>query len=63
MFTAMGTTDDKVEGFDAGADDYLVKPFDLRELNARIKALMKRYYGGSGKRPSRAELFHLSVHT
>jgi two-component system, OmpR family, copper resistance phosphate regulon response regulator CusR len=42
MLTALGTTDDKVEGFDAGADDYLVKPFDLRELHARIKALMKR---------------------
>jgi DNA-binding response OmpR family regulator len=42
MLTALGTTDDKVEGFDAGADDYLVKPFDFRELHARIKALLKR---------------------
>lgn len=42
MLTALGTTDDKVEGFDAGADDYLVKPFDFRELNARIRALIKR---------------------
>lgn len=42
MLTALGTTDDKVEGFDAGADDYLVKPFDLRELHARIRALQKR---------------------
>lgn len=42
MLTALGTTDDKLEGFDAGADDYLVKPFDCRELNARIKALLKR---------------------
>ena len=42
MLTALGTTDDKVEGFDAGADDYLVKPFDLRELHVRIRALMKR---------------------
>ncbi|TVR79379.1 MAG: DNA-binding response regulator [Chitinophagaceae bacterium] len=42
MLTALGTTDDKVEGFDAGADDYLVKPFDLRELLARIKVLLKR---------------------
>ena len=32
MLTALGTTDDKVEGFDAGADDYLVKPFEMREL-------------------------------
>lgn len=42
MLTALGTTDDKVEGFDAGADDYMVKPFDFRELHVRIKALLKR---------------------
>jgi DNA-binding response OmpR family regulator len=42
MLTALGTTDDKVEGLDAGADDYLVKPFDFRELQARIRALTKR---------------------
>lgn len=43
MLTALGTTDDKVEGFDAGADDYLVKPFEMRELLVRIRALMNRY--------------------
>lgn len=42
MLTALGTTDDKVTGFDAGADDYLVKPFEFKELVARIKALTKR---------------------
>ena len=42
MLTALGTTEDKVSGFDAGADDYLVKPFEFRELLARIKALTKR---------------------
>lgn len=42
MLTALGTTDDKVEGFDAGADDYLVKPFEMRELIVRIRALLKR---------------------
>lgn len=42
MLTALGTTDDKLEGFDAGADDYLVKPFDILELLARIRALLKR---------------------
>ena len=42
MLTALGTTDDKVVGFDAGADDYLVKPFDFRELYVRIRALLKR---------------------
>lgn len=42
MLTALGSTDDKLDGFDAGADDYMVKPFDFRELNARIKVLLKR---------------------
>lgn len=42
MLTALGTTDDKVEGFDAGADDYLVKPFEMRELMVRVRALLKR---------------------
>lgn len=42
MLTALGTTNDKVEAFDAGADDYLVKPFDFRELQVRIRALTKR---------------------
>jgi len=45
MLTALGTTDDKVEGFDAGADDYLVKPFEIRELLVRIRALIKRTIG------------------
>lgn len=42
MLTALGTTDDKLQGFDNGADDYLVKPFDFKELVARVKALFKR---------------------
>jgi len=42
MLTALGTTSDKVLGFDAGADDYLVKPFEFEELLARIRALTKR---------------------
>lgn len=42
MLTALGTTDDKIEGLDSGADDYLVKPFDFRELLARIRAVTKR---------------------
>ncbi|WP_075557778.1 response regulator transcription factor [Parabacteroides timonensis] len=42
MLTALGTTDDKLDGFDAGADDYMVKPFDFRELDARIRVLLKR---------------------
>lgn len=42
MLTALGSTDDKLDGFDAGADDYMVKPFDFRELNARLKVLLRR---------------------
>ena len=42
MLTALGTTDDIVKGLDAGADDYLVKPFSFLELEARIKALLRR---------------------
>ena len=45
MLTALGTTDDKLTGFDAGADDYLVKPFEFKELLARIRALLKRSGG------------------
>jgi DNA-binding response OmpR family regulator len=42
MLTALGTSADKLAGFDAGADDYLVKPFEFSELVARIKALTRR---------------------
>ena len=42
MLTALGTTDDIVKGLDAGADNYLVKPFSFQELEARIKALLRR---------------------
>ncbi|RHJ93571.1 response regulator transcription factor [Parabacteroides bouchesdurhonensis] len=42
MLTALGSTDDKLEGFDAGADDYMIKPFDFRELLARVSVLLKR---------------------
>jgi DNA-binding response OmpR family regulator len=42
MLTARDTVGDRVLGLDAGADDYLVKPFDLQELSARIRALLRR---------------------
>jgi DNA-binding response OmpR family regulator len=42
MLTALGTTEDVVKGLEAGADDYLVKPFSFRELEARINALLRR---------------------
>lgn len=42
MLTAKGRIDDRVEGLDSGADDYLMKPFSLRELLARVRALLRR---------------------
>jgi DNA-binding response OmpR family regulator len=45
MLTARDTLDDKLKGFAAGADDYLVKPFALQELHARLQALYKRSHG------------------
>lgn len=42
MLTALGNTDDVVAGFDAGADDYLTKPFEMKELIVRVRALLKR---------------------
>ena len=45
FLTAKDTLDDRVEGLDAGADDYLVKPFELRELLARVRALLRRPLG------------------
>jgi diguanylate cyclase (GGDEF)-like protein len=41
MLTSLGAVDERVKGLDAGADDYLVKPFDLRELSARVRALIR----------------------
>ncbi|WP_033439059.1 response regulator transcription factor [Saccharothrix sp. NRRL B-16314] len=42
ILTAMATVHDRIDGLDAGADDYLVKPFDLDELSARLRALCRR---------------------
>ncbi len=48
MLTALSSTDDKVSGLEAGADDYLTKPFDLEELIARVRALMRRAQSTEG---------------
>ena len=51
MLTALGTTEDIVAGLDAGADDYLVKPFSFLELQARIQALLRRVGAGFTSAP------------
>src|SRR5580692_9229185 len=49
MLTARDAIDDRVQGLDAGADDYLVKPFALAELLARLRALLRRRFEGEGE--------------
>jgi len=57
MLTARAAVEDRVEGLEAGADDYLVKPYDVRELDARLKAIMRRHVDGADGRVLRfAEL-------
>jgi len=50
LLTALGETSDRVKGLDAGADDYLVKPFEMDELTARIRALLRRKQPDSSTR-------------
>lgn len=57
FLTAKDTLDDRVQGLDAGADDYLVKPFELRELLARVRALLRR-----SAATARVPLVRLQVH-
>jgi two-component system response regulator QseB len=47
VLSARGTTQDRVDGLDAGAEDYLTKPFEVAELLARLRALLRRHAGGS----------------
>ena len=49
MLTARDTLDDKITGLDTGADDYLVKPFDIQELEARVRSLIRRHKGEIAK--------------
>lgn len=59
MLTARSTVDDKEEGLDAGADDYLCKPFHLKELSARVRALLRR--ASSGQPASTLHLKDISL--
>ncbi|MGW1490016.1 response regulator transcription factor [Streptomyces sp. NPDC002402] len=56
VLTARGTVEDRVGGLDAGADDYLAKPFALQELLARLRALLRRAYPEDGDAPAFADL-------
>jgi two-component system copper resistance phosphate regulon response regulator CusR len=60
MLTARGAVDDRVEGLDSGADDYLAKPFDFKELLARLRALLRR---PAGLRPQLARVADLTLNT
>jgi two-component system copper resistance phosphate regulon response regulator CusR len=60
MLTARGAVDDRVEGLDSGADDYLAKPFDFKELLARLRALLRR---PAGLRPQVLQVADLTLDT
>ncbi|MEC9407090.1 MAG: response regulator transcription factor [Pseudomonadota bacterium] len=63
MLTARDTEADKLKGFDAGADDYLVKPFSLPELAARVTAIARRSHGASVSRVLRIDDLTLDLDT
>ena len=63
MLTARDTLEDKLVGFDSGADDYLVKPFDLEELEARICSLIRRRRGGVAREVLRVGGLTLDLQT
>ena len=60
MLTALGTTENIIIGLDSGADDYMVKPFSLEELNARIRTLARRHTTG-GQPPNLLQLADLVI--
>ena len=61
MLTARGQVTDRVEGLDAGADDYLVKPCDVNQLAARVRALLRRFPRSQGSTPDAVKVGNLEV--
>lgn len=61
MLTARDGLDDKLQGFDHGADDYLIKPFSLKEVGARLSAMIKRYRGQVASADLRFADVHLDI--
>ncbi|MBV9535656.1 MAG: response regulator transcription factor [Solirubrobacterales bacterium] len=59
MLTARDAVEDRVDGLEAGGDDYLVKPYDVRELQARLKAILRRHVEGVDGRVLRFEELEL----
>ena len=57
MLTAKGETDDKVTGLKSGADDYITKPFEMKEVLARIEAVLRRSSGVSAEKKARRVVF------
>ena len=57
MLTAKGETDDKVTGLKLGADDYITKPFEMKEVLARIEAVLRRFSGASAEKKQRQLFF------
>lgn len=62
ILTALGTINNIIEGFDAGVDDYMVKPFELRELIVRIRALLKRNYNSNITFGNTLSYSNLTIH-